>query len=61
MISREYVDSVCKIGQGELTCRYITMGSNGFECGKLAPALKAAIDRAADRMGSKGDNCEGMQ
>lgn len=60
-IPMDHVKTVCKMGQGAVTCRYLAVG-NGFICAKTNPSLKALLDEkvASGKMGSKGDNCEGM-
>ena len=49
---------VCNFGKGELCCKYLTVGVNGFGCVKLIPDLKTIIDNRTD-MTAKGDNCDG--
>lgn len=61
VIEMEHVKAVCKIGAGEgKCCRYLIMGSGGFECARHTE-LSAAIDERADsgQMNAKGKNCEG--
>ena len=58
-ITKEYMDEVCKMGQGADCCRYITVGAEGFLCAKDDPYLKPAIDRRVIQMTAKGDNCDG--
>lgn len=55
-----YVNDVCKIGQGSDCCRYLMMGSGGFECAKASAMMRNAIDARASRMTAKGDNCSGF-
>lgn len=57
----EYIKTVCKIGQGEYCCRYITVGKDGFRCEKHSQ-LKAVIDARVEhgQYTSKGDNCQGF-
>jgi hypothetical protein len=55
-----YLASTCKVGQGAACCRYVTMGPEGWECGKMDPAIKRAIDARAALMGAKSDNCDGV-
>lgn len=58
---KEYVYTVCKIGQGKQCCSYLLVGSKGFECAKLddkaLKLLKSRID--SGQMVSQGNNCEG--
>lgn len=55
------VKSLCKIGQGDACCRYLTMGSDGWGCAKLSRELRKQIDErvTAGTMNAKGDNCSG--
>lgn len=57
-----YIADTCKAGQGPATCRYITMGADGWACAKLLPLLKATIDNKVSRgtMKAQGDNCPGV-
>lgn len=61
-ISDERLRTVCKIGQREACCRYITCGQDGFQCAKGAE-LAAEINRRveAGRMVARGDNCPGLK
>lgn len=54
-----HVKDVCKIGQGKDCCRYLMVGGNGFECGKLT-VFKPIIDARVRKMSAKSDNCEGI-
>lgn len=56
-----YVAEVCKMGQGNACCRYLTMHPKGWSCEKLGN-LKDTLDRRveADTINAKGDNCEGL-
>jgi len=58
----EWIGGVCRIGQREACCRYLTMGAAGWNCEKLT-ALRATIDRkvAAGEFTAQGDNCEGVE
>jgi hypothetical protein len=58
-ITDEYVKETCRPGQGEKTCRYLLMGPEGWECGKMDPSAKIIIDRRVGGMAAKADNCEG--
>lgn len=55
----EYIKTVCKIGRGELCCRYLTVGKDGFRCAKHSP-LKAVLDARVSQMTAKADNCGGF-
>ena len=59
-LSNEHVKSICKIGQKEHCCRYLTYGIDGFECEKNGP-LKKTIDSKVNSMIAQGDNCKGMK
>jgi hypothetical protein len=58
---KEYLNEVCKIGQGHACCRYIVAGADGITCAKLT-YLKDTIDArvAAETFTARGDNCEGQ-
>jgi hypothetical protein len=56
----EHIKNVCKIGQGHDCCRYLAVGTEGFECLKgteLAILLNSRV--AKGTMTAQGDNCEG--
>lgn len=54
----KHIKDVCKIGQGSECCKYLLMGSKGFECGKITS--KELIDRVWNSSKTaQGDNCEG--
>jgi hypothetical protein len=58
-----YIKDVCKIGQHAACCKYLVIGTEGFECMKVNPANKNIIDRAweQDEHVAQGDNCEGKE
>ncbi len=59
-LPEDHVKNVCKPKTPEC-CRYLVMGSNGWECAKLTE-MKAHLDFRADvleDMRATGDNCEG--
>ncbi len=58
-ITKEYVFEICKPGKQEKTCRYLLMGSKGWECAKTDPSMKAAIDSRVNTMTAKADNRKG--
>jgi len=59
--TEEHVQTVCKPGQGEGTCRYLTMGQNGWSCAKATRVQRTLDKRFADgAMNARGDNCEGL-
>lgn len=56
----EHVKNVCKIGQGNDCCRYLILGTEGFECAKhteLAILLNSRV--MAGTIVARGNNCEG--
>ena len=60
----EHVGKVCRIGQGHECCRYLMMGTKGFECAKVAGiGVKALLDKrvAEETMTARGDNCDGKE
>lgn len=56
----EHVRNVCKIGQGNECCRYMVLGTQGFECVKNTD-MKAYLDArvAMETMVARADNCPG--
>lgn len=58
----DYIIDVCKIGQGAACCKYLGVGSKGFECMKVSD-LKALIDDkwVKERHVAQGDNCPGKE
>ena len=61
MIDKKHLDEVCLLGGREKTCRYLTMGQDGFQCVKKEPSLKATLDERGDSMTAQGDNCDGIE
>jgi hypothetical protein len=55
----DYINEVCRIGQGHACCRYLTVGADGFDCEKHTK-LKAVLDARGDSMAARADNCHGM-
>lgn len=60
MTKTNYLQEICKIGQGAACCRYVVAGADGITCAKLTE-VKATIDkRVADGLfTATSDNCEG--
>ena len=62
LLTDEHVKSVCKPGSEE-TCRYLSVGSCGFECEKVSDdnSIAMRIDERVERgdMRAKGNNCGG--
>lgn len=58
-MTKEYITTVCKVGQGADCCKYLGAGIKGIECLKLTP-FKAVLD-ARTNMVAKSDNCEGVK
>lgn len=59
--SEDHAKEICKLGQGEKTCRYLVVGEKGFKCGKYN-FVRGAIDERSEAgtMNAKGNNCEGI-
>lgn len=58
-----YEEAVCRMGQGEATCSFLTVGPGGnsmYGCAK-GSELERTIKqrRAAGSMRAQGDNCSG--
>ena len=62
--TQEHVNSVCKLGQGEQTCRYLTSTGGkkqGWTCEKSGSLRRILDERVAyGTMNAKGDNCGGL-
>ena len=58
-LSKERLETVCKIGEGENCCRYIVLGVEGFCCAKNTD-FKDIIDSSIGHMTAKACNCEGL-
>lgn len=58
----DHVRLICKIGQEEKCCKYLVMGTKGFECMKANPESKKVVDDNWSRNAhvSQGDNCNGV-
>ena len=56
----EQVKNVCKAGQGNACCRYLVIGTRGFECVRDTE-MKAYLDArvAMEMMVARADNCNG--
>lgn len=54
----KHIESICKIGQGKICCKYLVMGIDGFKCAKNT-ALAINLN-SKKSMIAQGDNCEGM-
>jgi hypothetical protein len=57
----EYVNNICKVGQGKDCCRYLAADKYGFCCLKLDEKAKKHIDNHVEYMSAKADNCEGKE
>lgn len=59
----DHVQNVCKIGQGAACCKYLVMGTKGFECLKVTEWGKDLIDDNWVKTVhvSQGDNCDGVK
>ena len=59
--SEEHAKGVCKPGDGDQTCRYLTMSPKGWGCEK-ASSLKRTLDERVvkNQMRARGDNCDGL-
>jgi hypothetical protein len=61
MSQDDYIEKICRIGQGELCCRYLVIAHTGFKCMKADKHSKAIIDHAWSTTVhvAQGDNCPG--
>jgi hypothetical protein len=63
VIGIEHAKEICKVGAGGgKCCRYLTMGSGGFECARLDKEMEKLIDERADsgNMNAISRNCDGF-
>lgn len=64
MTEESHIRKVCKIGHGGDCCKFLTVGTSGFECAKNHPAVASHIimywDIANPPHVAQGDNCEGV-
>jgi hypothetical protein len=51
---------ICKIGQGADCCKYLLVGSGGFECAKAEGYKKMVDDNWNEHKSAQGDNCDGI-
>lgn len=60
-LKEKYVKEVCRLSQGEKTCRYLRSSPGGWHCIKGSPSEKAETEkhRALGAMNAMGDNCSG--
>lgn len=56
-LSGSYADEICKMGHGEIGCRYLAVDADGLKCLKCIPQMKDEVDRrvATSRMRSKSE------
>lgn len=62
VIPKAHLSSVCKIKQGNKTCRYISLSPKlGFICVKNTPMKNMLDNRVKEnKMNAISDNCEGL-
>lgn len=62
-IPKEMLKAVCKMGEGEVCCRYIVADGTGICCAKHEEGLALQINRrvGAGVFVAMGDNCEGLK
>lgn len=60
-LSWEHVKTVCRLGAGGKTCRYLGINYEGWVCLKHTPAA-GYIDRRVDQgtFWATGDRCDGI-
>lgn len=61
VLHEDYVDRVCKFGQGAKACSFLLAGESGHQCAKESPVLNRTILGMRAEMKAKGDNCSGPQ
>ncbi|MFA6554536.1 MAG: hypothetical protein WCS89_03435 [Candidatus Paceibacterota bacterium] len=57
-LDEKRVKTLCKSGQGEVTCSFLVADSTGMCCSKGSVFEQAILERRST-MGSKADNCSG--
>lgn len=62
-ITKGHLTNVCKIGQKEITCRYIIVNKDGVFCGKVNERTKQLIDDRVSlgKLLASGNNCNGFK
>ena len=57
LLSKEEAESICKLGQGEECCAFLTCGSDGFCCIRMSyPANSSIFSRLMDgTINAKGE------
>jgi len=61
-LAKNHVLTVCRFGQGETACMYVSLGGDGnFTCRKTDPRWKEILEVRSSTgvICAKGDNCEG--
>lgn len=60
-MTEQWLNEVCKPGQGASACSYLAVTGEGWRCAKLIDGLMQAINarREAGTMQAQGDNCSG--
>lgn len=60
-LTEEHIGKCCKPGKGKETCRYLTMGPDGWDCEKGTSMGQLLDERVkANTIGAQGDNCSGV-
>jgi len=60
-LDEKTIKEICLIGQGEITCAYISVGPDGFTCLK-GTNQEGQIKRRllTGELRAQGDNCDGL-
>lgn len=60
-ISKDALKSICRIGEGHDTCRYIMRNKDEYVCVKNS-VVQISIDDRVEKGGmvARGDNCSGL-
>ena len=60
-LSEQEVLGVCGLGRGEVCCRFLLRGPEGWGCAKLTELREYIDDQVArGEFNARGDNCEGV-
>jgi hypothetical protein len=64
LIKKRYLKKVCKLGQGEVACKYLSLNHRGWTCLKIESRGFDWFVRYLQTNGraqGNGDNCDGWE
>ena len=59
-MEKDHIENVCKLGEGHDCCRYLIIGSDGFQCAKQRTLRSTLDEKVANKLiirGHKIDIC----